>query len=375
MSSPLKSNKALAVADMSLHHAIYWIRLCEADGSMSAALQQHGRNALVILPLLLSAAAKVRLTMNQGIAPQWARVWDNDPHMESHLFFPKTVGYGGTPTPAPQVTPSTAPAPMPSSKAFLSDTEDEDRQPGGNIVVATLASPLKSKPAADNKIVVNDPQAITSADDFSTYHWVEPNSNDFVILTPTPVAGDVSLPSASLPLTISTIHKCVVSLAPQVTAMQVTNQNTLARVDAVEQDCETWISSMRAELSFMHLDLGATVTLMNGLVGLVEKLQQTHTVANSLFPPLIISNFGATSATTQVQVMGIRYLNGVYSPLVGTSASAAGPSASHPDMHSNTFTSGQVSLVSAHADPSSAPAVVGPHSAGTSPASATQSLP
>ncbi|KAG1745808.1 uncharacterized protein EDB91DRAFT_1245960 [Suillus paluster] len=201
----------------------------------------------------------------------------------------------------------------------------------------------------------------------------------FVIPTPTPVARDVSLPLASLPPTISITHKCVVSLAAQVAAMQITDQNTLARVDVVEQDYKTCISLMCAELSFMQLDLSATFTLVNGLVSLVEKLWQAHTVANPLFPSLMISNFGATLAATQVQALGMRYLNSMYSPLVGTLASAAGPSAScpfgHPDMWGNTFTSGQASLVSAHASPSSTPAVVGPNYAGKSPASAAQSLP
>ncbi|KAG1747875.1 uncharacterized protein EDB91DRAFT_1245351 [Suillus paluster] len=161
--------------------------------------------------------------------------------------------------------------------------------------------------------------------------------------------------------------------------MEVADQNTLARVDAVQQDCETRISSMRAELSSMQFDLGTTVSLVNGLTSLVEKLQEAQTIANPSFPPLMMSNFGATSATPQMQAMGIRYLNGVYGPSVATSASAAGPSASHPfsrlDMHGDTFTSGQASSVSAHASPSSTPAVVGPRSAGTSPASAAKSLP
>ncbi|KAG1748864.1 uncharacterized protein EDB91DRAFT_1244676 [Suillus paluster] len=220
MSSTLESNQALAVADTSLCHALRRIKIHEADGSMvidqahkiawlvSTALQQHGRNASVISLLLLSAAAEVRSTMNQGIAPQWVQVRDNNTQRESHPFFPKTVGYvaGSTPEPAPQVAPAPAsapapaPAPMsvppieslptaghqhnllvpgmmagkgkqpacgtwrsredspsaetgqkkrkvsrPSSKALLSDTKDEDGQPGGTIVVAKPASLLKSK--------------------------------------------------------------------------------------------------------------------------------------------------------------------------------------------------------------------------------------
>ncbi|KAG1726512.1 uncharacterized protein EDB91DRAFT_1254286 [Suillus paluster] len=590
MSLTLELNQALAVTDASLCHALCWIKIHEADGSVvidqahavtrlvSTALQQHGRNASLILLLLLSAAAEVRVTMNQGIAPQWAQVRDNDTRMESHPFFPKTVGYvaGGTPEPAPQVAPAPAPAPTPApmsvplieslpttghqhnllvpgtmtgkgkqpacrtqrsqedslstetgqkkrkvsrplSKALVSNTKDEDGQPGGTVVVVKPASPLKSKgmtkgikkthaedtigrtpakgkgkekakevaepirgrplakadagaktecsisarspsthsvivrstlqecdqlmsvhsdtpvpmahprsraapaskkvpptatprsksngllrrtratsrarpptpileseeeavkatdvsitgdddanmeptanapaePAVDDKIVVDEPRAIASADDFPADHWVEPNSDYFIIPTAAPAAGDVSLPSASLPPAVSAIHECVVSLAAKVTAMQLADKNTLARVDA--------------------FDLGTTVNLVNGLTSLVEKLQQAQTIANPLFPPPMMSNFGATSATPQMQVMGIRYLNGVYSPSVATSASAADPSASRPfgrpDMHGDTFTSGQASSMSAHASPSSAPAVVGPHSAGTSPASAAK---
>ncbi|KAG1728246.1 uncharacterized protein EDB91DRAFT_1253509 [Suillus paluster] len=158
--------------------------------------------------------------------------------------------------------------------------------------------------------------------------------------------------------------------------MEVANQNTLARVDAVQQDCETRISSMCAELSSMQFDLGTTVSLVNGLTSLVEKLREAQTVAHPSFPPPTMSNFGATSATPQMQAMGIRYLNSVYGPSVATSASAAGPSATRPfgrlNMHGDTFTSGQASSVSAHAGPSSTPAVVGPCSAGTSPASAAR---
>ncbi|KAG1730158.1 uncharacterized protein EDB91DRAFT_1252809 [Suillus paluster] len=604
MSSTLKSNQALAVADTSLRRALRQIKIHQADGSVvvdqahaiarlvSTALQQHGRNASVISPLLLSAAAEVRATMNKGIAPQWARVRDKDTRMESHPFFPKTVGYvaGGIPEPAPQVMPAPAPAsasasasaPAPApisvplieslptaghqhnllgkqpahgtrrsqedspsaemgrkkrkvsrplSKVLVSDTEDEDGQPGGTIVVVKPAGPPKSKgvtkgvkkthaedaigrtpakgkgkekakevaesirgcplakadvgaktydppckrcvdepclviigkkgqvmrsctkcslmkvkcdrpmsvdsdtpapmahprsraaPASKKVPLMATPRSksngplrrtratsrahpptpimesevegvkatdvsITGDDDAdmepTADALVEPTADDKIVSpTPmtssfrlaTPAAGDVSLPSASLPPTVSAIHECVVSLAAKVAAMQVTDQNTLARVDAVQQDCETRISSMHAKLSSMQFDLGTTVNLVNGLTSLVEKLREAQTIANPSFPPPMMSNFGATSATPQMQAMGIRYLNGVYSPSVATSASAAGPSASRPfgrlDMHGDTFTSGQASSVSAHAGPSSAPAVVGPHSAGTSPASAS----
>ncbi|KAG1726820.1 uncharacterized protein EDB91DRAFT_1254192, partial [Suillus paluster] len=257
-----------------------------------------------------------------------------------------------------------------ATNVSITGDDDADMEPAADAL---------AEPAADDKIVTDEPWAIASADDFPADHWVEPNSDDFVIPMAAPLARDVSIPSASLPPTVSAIHECVVSLAAKVAAMQLTDQNTLARVDAVQQDCETRISSMHAELSSMQFDLGTTVSLVNGLTSLVEKLREAQTIANPSFPPPMMSNFGATSATPQMQAMGIRYLNGVYGSSVATSASAAGSSASRPfgclDMHGDTFTSGQVSLVSAHAGPSSAPAVVGPHSAGTSPASAAKSLP
>ncbi|KAG2062822.1 hypothetical protein BDR04DRAFT_1164592 [Suillus decipiens] len=101
-----ESNHALSVADELLHKALARIKGFQADGRVvvdqaheiarlvSQALQQHGRNASVISPLLLSAAAEVRETMNNGQAPQWERVCAGDSRMESHPFFHKTKGFG-----------------------------------------------------------------------------------------------------------------------------------------------------------------------------------------------------------------------------------------------------------------------------------------
>ncbi|KAG1899437.1 uncharacterized protein F5891DRAFT_981197 [Suillus fuscotomentosus] len=176
----LESNDVLALADKS-----------------SRALQQHSRTCSVISPFLLSVAAKVRATMNQGLAHQWSHVWADDPCMESHPFFAKTVRYeqpalAPAPAPAPPVSPVLPPAPEQMSilpidslprashahhldvpgkmtdkgklsdrgtcqsredstdaepgrkkqkvlkhvlKAIISDTEDEDRRPTGTIIV------------------------------------------------------------------------------------------------------------------------------------------------------------------------------------------------------------------------------------------------
>ncbi|KAG2063091.1 hypothetical protein BDR04DRAFT_1164258 [Suillus decipiens] len=101
-----ESNDALSVADELLRKALARITRSQADGRavvdqayeiaqlVSQALQKHGRNASVISPLLLSAAAEVRETMNNGQAPQWKRVCAGDSRMESHPFFPKTKGFG-----------------------------------------------------------------------------------------------------------------------------------------------------------------------------------------------------------------------------------------------------------------------------------------
>ncbi|KAG2367549.1 hypothetical protein BDR07DRAFT_1372706 [Suillus spraguei] len=124
MPSQHKSDEALALTDKSVHDAVCQVRHWESDGQVvvdqaheiaqlvSQALQQHGRNCLVISLFLLSAAAEVWETMNQGLAPKWTHVRADDPHMESHPFFPKTVGYG-------KPVPPSAPAPMPTPAVSL----------------------------------------------------------------------------------------------------------------------------------------------------------------------------------------------------------------------------------------------------------------
>ncbi|KAG2073667.1 hypothetical protein BDR04DRAFT_1152087 [Suillus decipiens] len=156
-----ESNYALLVADKLLHKALTQIKGFQADGwvvvdqtheiaqLVSQALQQHGRNALDILLLLLSAAAEVWETMNNGQVPQWECVCAGDSCMESHLFFPKTKGFVApgvaqasqpinaiTPwlpkvmeeDPEDKSTTTTKKCKLAKciSKAILTDTEDED---------------------------------------------------------------------------------------------------------------------------------------------------------------------------------------------------------------------------------------------------------
>ncbi|KAG2098279.1 uncharacterized protein F5147DRAFT_656158 [Suillus discolor] len=544
---------------------------------VSTALQQHSRACSVISLFLLSVATEVRATINQSLVPQWNHVQDNDPHMESHPFFTKTVGY--VPLKQMSIPPIDSlphashahnlvvPGTMPNkgkrsdhgtcrsredspdaesgrkkqkvlkclSKAIISDTEDKDRQPTGTIVVmrsripessgaapttskgmtknmkqpdaepkisqpqprgkgkekaVDIAEPIrghqllksnaeeytppckrciresclvvvsrkgqaikscvkchfmkvrcnrpmlvdtrgpattqkapKSRPQSkaapaskskaqsrttkttshirpptpilesedaiedtevsvtghndaemdhdtdterhtdiamemsvepDDPIIVDQPGAMASADDFPADHWLENTDMPIPIPIPppTPAADLISLPSAPSSLTIL---EHVLALTTQVTAMQMANENALARVNAMEQEFDTWISSMHAELSSMQLDVGATVTLVNGLVGLVEKLWQEQVLANPSFLPPMISHGNDTSATT----FSTRYLNGVFSPSVapipisvGVGQTLVSCPSGRPDMQGSVFTSGLASLALAHAGPS-----------------------
>ncbi|KAG1836548.1 hypothetical protein DFJ58DRAFT_734902 [Suillus subalutaceus] len=513
MPSQTESNNALALADKSVHAAVRQIKIYELDGwvvvdqahtiawMVSEALQQHGQNCLDMLPFLLSAAAEVRATINQTLAPKWACVQDDDPHMESHPFFPKVVRYtlasasapAPAPAPAPVPVPASAPAvslvthPVPKqlkkckvlkplSKAIISNTKDEEGQPGGTIVVVKIVQSLpaaqheskcmtkeikqadatphigqaqpkgkgkekamdiaepvrgrrllkasaeemhrealsrliavgqkgqamkscvkchkmkvwcnqlasvdaigpattrqapkscpRSKPASaskhraqsrttratshvrqptpileseeeeavedtdvpvtgdddakmdgdaeaeqDTDIATKMPEAIASAADFPADHWQEETNNiaiPIAIPPPIPVADCLSLPSAP---SSPTIHNCMLALMAQVTAMQMANENALARMDVMEHDFDTRISSMCAELSAMQLNVGATVTLVDGLVGLVEKLQQEWVLPNPSFPPPTMRQGNESSATA----LSMRYLNSVFDPSV-----------------------------------------------------------
>ncbi|KAG2057625.1 hypothetical protein BDR06DRAFT_1036812 [Suillus hirtellus] len=565
MPSQQESNNALVLTDVFI---IHW----EGDGRelideaheivrhVSQGLQQHGWTCSVISPFVLSAAAKVQATMNQGLVPQWHCVWADDPRMESHPFFPKTVGYK-QPVPAPAPAPVLAPAPTPASapvlapapaklqahspvaspaptqisredstdvesgwkklkvskhlsKAVISDTEDKDRQPTGTIIVkwpknvepspaalpkakgnmksvkqphgkgnkkvVDIAEPTRGRgplkantdemhwqalscggqqgsgwvletwighpkvrmrrgniigcrsgirdmtpvPSAtsrsvgrflgpinnagdkvtpssvkgrthiqiqgsildnqsnlaeskdavedmdesatssndadmepdtdtewqlnittemsvdpEDEIMADQPADMASAANFPAKHWLEPTEEvPVTIPPPTPAANPLSLSSSP---SSPTILKCLLALTTQMNAMQLANEHALARVNAMEQEFDARISSMHAELSSMQLDVGATVTLVNGLVGLVKKLQQEQVVANPSFPPPALSHANESSATT----FGMRYLNGVFGPSVapmplsvGVGQSSALHPSSHPEVQGGTST-------------------------------------
>ncbi|KAG1859081.1 hypothetical protein C8R48DRAFT_674069 [Suillus tomentosus] len=236
--------------------------------------------------------------------------------------------------------------------------------------------PTEMSAEAADQIMVDQPGAIASVDDFPHDHWLE-NSDNLPVphVPPTHVADAVSLPLAP---SAPTILECVLTLTAQVNAMQTADNNTLARVNAMEHDFDACISSICAELSAMQLDVGTTVTLVNGLVGLVEKLWQEQVLANPLFPPLMVSHGNDSTATA----FSMRYLNSVFSPSiapiflsVGVGQTSASCSFGRPDMQGSTSISGNLSLASAHAGPSSTPAPGGSHFAVKPPPSAAHSPP
>ncbi|KAG2741699.1 hypothetical protein P692DRAFT_201810151 [Suillus brevipes Sb2] len=168
--------------------------------------------------------------------------------------------------------------------------------------------------------------------------------------------------------------------------MEMADRATHARIDAVEQDFDSRITSMRAEFAAVQLSFNQTVEVVTGLSNLVEKLRQDRSMFNPSFPPPMLGSAGGSTATA----MGVRYLPGVFGPsVVPTSAAVGQTSASRlgrPDVQGSTFTSGQPSSESVQAGPSSAPAVQGdlgvvatdstPDSTpDSSPASVTNSLP
>ncbi|KAG2337905.1 hypothetical protein BDR05DRAFT_952269 [Suillus weaverae] len=597
--SSQQSNDALLVADASLNKDLARIKHYQADGQVvvdkahdiaklvSQALQQHGRNASVIPPLLLSAAAEVQAMMNVGQAPQWERVRDNDSHMNSHPFFAKTKGFA-TPAlvPVPSPTPVLVPPPAPKvmsappidslpakaakpmankgkqpvrgtrrareddsdngsckkhkvsrvvSKALISDTEDEDGQPSRTIIVAKSLTALqpskvvvpqtpaptkkvkqvntkvckgqlmpkgegkekvvveeeqeeeavaiavgdkydppctrcgdnypcltslgrkgrliqacgrcygmkvqcerkvtnklpemaelvqpshprsksapasKSKPksrvtraasracppmpvvesedsvddtdvAVDQDIVmshvadteqqtdvsavtpsetVNQLTAMASTNDFPTDHWPEETNN--IPMPPPPP------PPLAAKLTI---HECVAALAARVAAMEMADHDTQARIDAMEQDFDSHITSMWAEFTDVQLSFNQMVDVVTSLSNMVEKFRQEHSFLNPSFPPPVMVQTGGSTATA----IGVKYLTGMFGPSLAPNADSQ-PSASRPfscpDVQGSTFTSGQPSSESVEAGPSSGPAVPSDVSV-SSPASVAPSLP
>ncbi|KAG2114322.1 uncharacterized protein F5147DRAFT_770303 [Suillus discolor] len=208
------------------------------------------------------------------------------------------------------------PTPILESKDAVEDTDesvtgsdDADMDPDTNAERHTdIATEMSVDP--EDQIMVDQPADIASAADFPAEHWLEPTDEAPIpIPPPTPVADPLSLPSAP---SSPTILEHLLTLTTQVTAMQMADENALARVNAMEQEFDARISSMCAELSSMQLDVSATVTLVNGLVGLVKKLRQERVLANPSFPPPMLSHGNESSATA----FGMRYLNGVFGPSV-----------------------------------------------------------
>ncbi|KAG2050208.1 hypothetical protein BDR06DRAFT_974596 [Suillus hirtellus] len=186
---------------------------------------------------------------------------------------------------------------------------------------------------ATNQIMNDQPGAIASADDFPHDHWLE-NTHNLPIchVPPTHVADTISLPLAP---SAPTILDHVLALIAQVNVMQTANDNTFTRVNGMEHDFDTHISSMHAELSAVQLDVSTTITLVNGLVSLVKKLRQECVLANPSFPPPMVSHGNDSTATA----FSMRYLNGVFGPFiapmplsVGVSQTSASRSFGHPDM-------------------------------------------
>ncbi|KAG1787533.1 uncharacterized protein HD556DRAFT_1312719 [Suillus plorans] len=229
------------------------------------------------------------------------------------------------------------PTPILESEDAIEDTEasmDDATDTEQHTDVAT------EKSVDPDQIMVDQPIVIASIDDFPADHWLENTDVPIPVPIPptTPAADLVSLPSAtSSPMILE-----------RMLALPL-------RVNAMEQEFDARISLMRADLSSMQLDVGATVTLVNGLVGLVEKLQQERVLANPLFPPPMISHGNDTSATA----FGMRYLNGVFGPSVapipisvGVGQMSVSCPSGRPDTQGGTFTSGSVSSALAHAGPS-----------------------
>ncbi|KAG1770165.1 hypothetical protein EV702DRAFT_1202577 [Suillus placidus] len=217
---------------------------------------------------------------------------------------------------------------------------------------------------------VEQPAAIASAEDITAQNLQE----DAIPIPPPSPALPIPPPP---PATEPTTHECLIALTAQVAAMEMADRNALTRVDAMELDFDSRICSMSAELSAMQFDVSATVTLVNGLLNMVEKLQQERSVPNPSFLPPTMGPSHGSSATA----MGMRYLNGVFGPSVTPnidSVDVGQPSVSRPfgrpDAQGSTFTSGQESSGSAQAGPSSAPAFPS-HFTTASPASETNSLP
>lgn len=102
--------------------------------------------------------------------------------------------------------------------------------------------------------------------------------------------------------------------------MEMANRDVDARVDVMHLNIHACFSSLQTEFSSMKADLDTTVILVDGVLNMVETLQQDHSSLNPLFlPPMADPNI-ASSATT----LGRRYLNSVFNPLVTPSTNSVG---------------------------------------------------
>ncbi|KAG2336370.1 hypothetical protein BDR05DRAFT_953418 [Suillus weaverae] len=243
--------------------------------------------------------------------------------------------------------------------------DDTDVAVDEDIVMSHVADTEQQADVA----VVMPTMALTN--DFPADHWPEETNN--IPIPPPPLP-----PLAAKP----TVHECVAALAARVAAMEMANRDTQARIDAMEQDFDSCITSMWAEFTDVQLSFNQTVDVVTGLSNMVKKFRQERSFLNPSFPPPVMVPTGGSMATA----MGVKYLTGVFGPSLAPNADSQ-PSVSrpfcHPDVQGSTFTSGQPSSESMEASPSSESAQVGPSSGPavpsdvsvSSPASASPSLP
>ncbi|KAG1775255.1 hypothetical protein EV702DRAFT_1236345 [Suillus placidus] len=240
------------------------------------------------------------------------------------------------------------PMPVVESEDSVDDTDvavDQD------IVMSHVAD---TKRQTDVAVVtpsetVNQLTAMASTNDFPADHWPEETNNIPIPPPPPPLAAK------------PTVHECVAALVTRVAAMEMADHDTQARIDAMEQDFDSRITSMRAEFTDVQLSFNQTVDVVTGLSNMVEKFRQERSFPNPSFPPPVMVPTSGSTATA----MGVKYLTGMFSPLLAPNADSQ-PSAScpfgRPDVQGSTFTSGQPSSESVEAGPSSESVQAGPSS-------------
>ncbi|KAG1720609.1 hypothetical protein EDD22DRAFT_854598 [Suillus occidentalis] len=249
------------------------------------------------------------------------------------------------------------PTPMVESKDNMDDTNDADED-------------MKMSSVAN----MEQPVPIMSVNNFPAEHWQEDTD---VTIPPPPVteptpSAPPPMPSTTPPMPLvtnptpvipdptplvadPTIHDHVVALAARVSAMELADQGTIARIDTMERKFDSHISSMWAEFSDVQLSFTTTVEVVETSVG-------AH--GNQ---PIIPATSDGPSHWFLCHSNGYE----VFDCVPQASVSCQFP---HPDGQGSTFTSGQPSSESALARPSSAPAI-NSHFNVSSPASATHSLP